>query len=96
MIDIAALITKLRNAPRKVGTFGRGDTKPLDEFAPLMTGEERDWLAEKLELSLALACDACGKLFLEGEDVVLLPRVGNYHRTCYCEVERLKRTSGEG
>jgi hypothetical protein len=40
--DIPSLITKLRNAPQLVGTFGRGDPDPLDEYRPGMTGEERD------------------------------------------------------
>jgi hypothetical protein len=42
--DIPSLIHKLRNAPQLVGTFGRGDPDPLDEYRPGMTGEERDWL----------------------------------------------------
>jgi hypothetical protein len=40
--DIPSLITKLRNAPQLVGTFGRGDPDPQDEYRPGMTGEERD------------------------------------------------------
>jgi hypothetical protein len=47
--DIPTLITKLRNAPQLVGTFGRGDPDPLDEYRPGMTGEERDWLVKLLE-----------------------------------------------
>jgi hypothetical protein len=47
--DIPSLIHKLRNAPQLVGTFGRGDPDPLDEYRPGMTGEERDWLVKLLE-----------------------------------------------
>jgi hypothetical protein len=49
MTDIQALIHKLRNAPQRVGTFGRGDPDPLDEYRPGMTGEERDWLIRLVE-----------------------------------------------
>jgi hypothetical protein len=38
--DIPSLIHKLRNAPQRVGTWGRGDPDPLDEYRPGMTGEE--------------------------------------------------------
>jgi hypothetical protein len=48
--DIPTLIHKLRNAPQLVGTFGRGDPDPLDEYRPGMTGEERDWLVGLIEL----------------------------------------------
>jgi hypothetical protein len=48
MIDIARLITKLRNAPQLVGTFGRGDPDPLDEYMPGMSGEERELVIELL------------------------------------------------
>jgi hypothetical protein len=48
--DIPTLIHKLRNAPQLVGTFGRGDPDPLDEYRPGMTGEERDWLLQLLEV----------------------------------------------
>jgi hypothetical protein len=47
--DIPSLIHKLRNAPQLVGTFGRGDPDPLDEYRPGMTGEERDWLIKLAE-----------------------------------------------
>ena len=43
------LIRRLRDAPQKVGTFGRGDPQPLDEYRPAMTGAERDWLVSLLE-----------------------------------------------
>jgi hypothetical protein len=42
--DIPILIYKLRNAPQLVGTFGRGDPDPLEQYRLVMTGEERDWL----------------------------------------------------
>jgi hypothetical protein len=48
--NIPTLIHKLRNAPQLVGTFGRGDPDPLDEYRPGMTGEERDWLIKLLEV----------------------------------------------
>jgi hypothetical protein len=47
--DIPSLIHKLRNAPQLVGTFGRGDPDPLDEYRPGMTGEERDWLIKLVD-----------------------------------------------
>jgi hypothetical protein len=50
--DIPTLIHKLRNAPQLVGTFGRGDPDPLDEYRPGMTGEERDWLIKLCEGTL--------------------------------------------
>jgi hypothetical protein len=53
MTDIPTLIHKLRNAPQLVGTFGRGDPDPLDEYRPGMTGEERDWLIKLVEQSQA-------------------------------------------
>jgi hypothetical protein len=40
--DIPILIHKLRNAPQLVGTFGRGDPDPLEQYRLVMTGEERD------------------------------------------------------
>jgi hypothetical protein len=49
MTDILTLIHKLRNAPQLVGTFGRGDLDPLDQYRPGMTGEERDWLIKLVE-----------------------------------------------
>lgn len=72
MIDIPTLITKLRSAPQKVGTFDRGDPKPLDEYRPAMTGEELDWLIEMVTSARPLP------------------------ERIYAEIERLKRTSGEG
>jgi hypothetical protein len=36
--DIPTLIHKLRNAPQLVGTFGRGDPDPLDEYRPVNDG----------------------------------------------------------
>jgi hypothetical protein len=44
-LDISALLHKLRTAPQRQGTFGRGDPKPLDEYRVVLTAEERDWLA---------------------------------------------------
>jgi len=49
-IDLPTLITKLRTAPQKSGTYGRGDRKPLDQFDVQVTAEERDWLANTLEV----------------------------------------------
>jgi hypothetical protein len=40
--DIPILIYKLRNAPQLVGTFGRGDPDPLEQYRLVMTGEERE------------------------------------------------------
>jgi len=47
--DLPRLISKLKSAPQKVGSFTRGDPNPLDEFCPMMTGEERDWLVRLLQ-----------------------------------------------
>jgi hypothetical protein len=47
--NIPSLIHKLRNAPQLVGTFGRGDPDPIDQYMPGMTGEERDWLIKLVE-----------------------------------------------
>ena len=49
-INIPALIKKLRNAPQKIGTFGRGDANPLDEYQPKLSGEERDLLIRSLNM----------------------------------------------
>jgi hypothetical protein len=34
-------------------------------------------------MSQITICDVCKKPLVEGEDVVLLPRVGDYHQACY-------------
>jgi hypothetical protein len=46
--NIPTLIHKLRNAPQLVGTFGRGDPDPLDEYRLVMTDEERNMIIELL------------------------------------------------
>jgi hypothetical protein len=48
-VDIASLVRHLRNAPQEVGTFGRGDPNPLDEYRALLTNEEREWLIQRLK-----------------------------------------------
>lgn len=78
MIDIPTLITKLRSAPQKVGTFDRGDPKPLDEYRVVLTGEERDRLVKFME------------------DILEVRRLAVNPLATSAEIERLKRTSGEG
>jgi hypothetical protein len=43
-VDIPSLIKKLRCASQEVGTFGRGDPNPLDEYRVVLSAAERDWL----------------------------------------------------
>lgn len=85
-IDIPTLITKLRNAPQKLDTFGRGDPKPVDEFAPLMTGDERDWLIEIAELSFSDLKEL--QRLQEAAEATADARAA--------EIERMRRASGEG
>jgi hypothetical protein len=93
-IDIPTLIHKLRTAPRKVGTFGRGDPNPLDEFAPLRTGEERDWLIRELHLIMSRPAINNGATWVSNG---VAPEVGVTHGAIAAsEIDRLKRTSGEG
>jgi hypothetical protein len=49
MTDLDTLLTKLRKASQTMGTFGRGDSAPQDEYKPAMTGGERDYLVFLLE-----------------------------------------------
>lgn len=48
-LDLPKLISKLKSAPQRLGTFDRGDPKPLDEYRVVLTGEERDWLDALIE-----------------------------------------------
>lgn len=106
MIDIPTLITKLRGAPQKVGTFDRGDPKPLDEYRVVLTGEERDWLVEHL------SPDGDDTLTAIDQDIGWLKMyagsmraenwkdmrnaIENQTDQLVKEIKRLKRTSGEG
>lgn len=114
MIDIAALLHKIRSAPQRLGTFDRGDPKPLDEYRVVLTGEERDWLVAMADAKAARIDDhttrarrmmkdhvSLGVVLHQDrmmEDIAVLSQqsfdLG--FRAAGGEIDRLKRTSGEG
>lgn len=108
-IDIPTLITKLRSAPQKVGTFDRGDPKPLDEYRVVLTGEELRVVTLMAELEMhrrALAdcrreteiLSRAKRITINGESLPGEDDVGQADIVIglKAEIERLKRTSGEG
>jgi hypothetical protein len=54
MVDLEAMIKKLTKSCQKMGTFGRGDPDPKDEWVIVLTGEEKSYLELMLETALEL------------------------------------------